>query len=121
MRPPHSELHAFALKVWGEHLDGAGAFADWLEERGDPRGVLLRRRWKRWRKERAEAAAADDAIEQAAAKPWVDLVRTVQQSGGEASITVRLDRRNTDDCDRAFRRYFREKFPESYPPLHDDA
>lgn len=27
---------------------GPGALADWLEDRGDPRGVLLRRRWKRY-------------------------------------------------------------------------
>lgn len=27
---------------------GPGVLADWLEENGDARGVLLRRRWKRW-------------------------------------------------------------------------
>ena len=29
-------------------LSLCGILADWLEERGDARGVLLRRRWKRW-------------------------------------------------------------------------
>lgn len=57
------EAERFARAVL-EDLDGAGAFADWLDE-NDPtpapylsgrpsmtRGAMLRRRWKAWQKER---------------------------------------------------------------------
>ena len=35
-------------------LSTAGILSDFLEDRGDARGVLLRRRWKRWQREREE-------------------------------------------------------------------
>lgn len=38
----------------------AGVLADYLEERGDARGVLLRRRWKRWESDRTIAAGKDE-------------------------------------------------------------
>lgn len=33
-----------------DDLSTAGILADYIEEQGDPRGVLLRRRWRRWQR-----------------------------------------------------------------------
>ena len=50
-----SDLSALVRMALADLGAGPGILADWLEERGDGRGVLLRRRWKRWRDDRDEA------------------------------------------------------------------
>jgi uncharacterized protein (TIGR02996 family) len=52
---PLQDLRAFLRTILAPGgLDSSpGVLADWLDERGDPRGVLLRKRWERWQKDHA--------------------------------------------------------------------
>jgi hypothetical protein len=48
-----SDLLALLRRILDDRdLAACGVLADYLEERGDARGVLLRRRWKRWGRKR---------------------------------------------------------------------
>lgn len=49
-----STLTALVRAALADLGAGPGVLADYLEERGDRRGVLLRRRWKRWQTEARE-------------------------------------------------------------------
>lgn len=105
-----SELESFAASVVG-NLDLAGAFADWLEERGDPRGVLLRRRWKRWLKERGERQDEAKAYELGLLTPLQQIVNEWQALGAEvqAEMHARVTP-NYEWPDAVFRDYVRRKF-----------
>jgi uncharacterized protein (TIGR02996 family) len=103
--------------------DGAGAFADFLDERGDPRAVLLRRRWRRWQKdrwaaaeleerERAEAAAAEERerAERATRWGWVKSLLRSWITGPRATLRARVAA-----VDATFVRYIRRKFASEAP------
>lgn len=94
----------------GGNLDAAGAFADWLEEQGDARGVLLRRQYARWK---AALAAADQT-------PLADLLRFIYDVGTlatayglrigdvwEVDLLVRWKKKAADS---SFRHYISRKF-----------
>ena len=51
-------LCSFALAVLAD-LSAAGAFADWLQDRDDPRAERLRARWRVWQADRRRAEALD--------------------------------------------------------------
>lgn len=104
-----SELACFVGGVLAD-LDGAGALADWLDEHDDPRGPLLRKRWKRWRTERGLAGAGDRAAEEAAAKPWREFLALVESLDGSGSVRVKINGGGEHKADESFRRYIRERF-----------
>jgi hypothetical protein len=92
--PPYlgAEGVGFVKSMWTGELNAAAIFADWLEERGDPRGVLLRRRWKRWQKQKEFEASP-------------------------AEVAKRRDEERASDpgdATRAFLKYLHEKFPREY-------
>lgn len=107
-----TELGAFAAAVL-DGLDGAGAMADFLEERGDPRAVLLRRRWRRWRKDREVAGRAEEREWAAQATRWgrvKALFRSLvapppKRAAGTAAV------------DATFRRYVARKFAAELPAV----
>jgi len=69
---PVGELEMLVAAALADLRD-AGTLADALEERGDPRGVLLRRRWKRWQKEWADTDAGLRLYEGSYAGRWAML------------------------------------------------
>jgi hypothetical protein len=113
-----SELPGIVAGVL-EDLDRAGALADYLDEHGDPRGVLLRRRWKRWRKERAAAVEMIRAEEERIGKPFLDLLTNLRKIPGATvevgGFTVRISRAIVDDKDDVFRGYIWERFAAEVP------
>lgn len=124
MTDHRTQLHlaSFASKVRFESLDLAGAFADWLEEHGDPRGVLLRRRWKMWLRERGKVQAEVDEVREKFGAMWKKL-KTWVASNPQMRLTTEgwVKHTGMSEADDSFRRYVIGKFPESSPPLHDDA
>jgi hypothetical protein len=108
-----SELDTFVAAVLDGDLDAAGALADWLDEHDDPRGVLLRRRWKRWQSDRRKAEAKDRVTEQVVSQPWIDLVEKLRAAGmdtAECKILV-SGQAYAGNCDLSFRGYIQERFP----------
>jgi uncharacterized protein (TIGR02996 family) len=108
-----SEFAAFVAALL-EDPDGAGAFADFLDERGDPRGILLRRRWRRWQKDRGAALAAEEQDRAQRATRWgriKSLFRSLVSPPKKRAVTAAVD--------ATFRKYIRRKFaselPESVP------
>ena len=110
--PAH--VAALARAVLAGEFDACGVLADYLEERGDPRGVLLRKRWKRWRAERAGAKMRDEWAERDAKEPWLRMMQRLRELGatvgGDVSVSVT---RYRDAVDSSLRRYVRERFPEA--------
>lgn len=102
--------------------DGAGAFADFLDERGDPRGVLLRRRWRRWQKDRWAAteleerdrAAAAAAEERDRATRWGRVKSLLRSWIGAAAWAAPRPAR-VAAVDATFVRYIRRKFASEKP------
>jgi uncharacterized protein (TIGR02996 family) len=111
------DVIAFLKAIQAGNFDAAGIFADWLEEHNDPRGKLLRRRWKRWQKERQQIDQNAFAQEQMTTAPWEKMLADLKAAGATIAgstvkATVSRDYRKPDD---SFRLYIREKFPqESY-------
>lgn len=60
MTLPNKEAVAFVTQILGGEYNAAGIFADWLDEHDDPRGKLLRRRWKRWAQQREAVGRPGD-------------------------------------------------------------
>lgn len=104
-----SEFAAFVAAVVKEP-DGAGAFADFLDERGDPRGLLLRRRWRRWQKDRWAALAAEQRERAELATRW-GFVKSLFRS----LVAPRRKRPSAAAVDATFRRYLRRKFASETP------
>jgi hypothetical protein len=49
-----TDLTAFLRRILDDRdLAACGVLADYLEERGDARGVRLRERWRKWERERS--------------------------------------------------------------------
>jgi hypothetical protein len=69
-------------------LAACGVLADYLEERGDARGVLLRRRWKRWQRERQEGEKKDESYQTQVAASVNAAFAALLRTGGTAEITV---------------------------------
>jgi hypothetical protein len=94
---------------------GPGVLADWLEENGDARGVLLRRRWKRWQREMA-AATKDDLRWTAQEESVYDRVirKVITFFGGTAILPPEKWGFRTNVI-RSFERYVRRRFPEAAP------
>jgi hypothetical protein len=104
-----TEFVAFVAAVVREP-DGAGAFADFLDDRGDPRGVLLRRRWRRWQKDRWAAQQAEERERAELATKWgfvKSLFRTL--------VAPRRKRPSAAAVDATFRKYVRKKFASETP------
>ena len=104
-----TEFAAFVAALI-EEPDGAGAFADFLDERGDPRGVLLRRRWRRWQKDRW-AVLADEQRERAARETRWGRVKSLFRS----LIAAPKKPSRTAALDATFVRYIRRKFATETP------
>lgn len=85
-------------------LSTSGILADYLEERGDLRGVMLRRRWKRWDRYRRE-------LEKSMEDERRDHLRW---HVGHRDADARCFR-----ADRDFHRYVRDRFPEVPRWTHD--
>lgn len=95
------------------NLDAAGALADWLDEQGDARGVLLRRQYAKWK---AAYAAADRT-------PLADLLKFTYDVGvlatayglsvGDVWEVDLLARWKKKAADQSFRFYISRKFKKS--------
>lgn len=97
------ELKALVAGVLAD-LDGAGALADALQEAGRNReAVLLRRRWKAWKTERAKAVREDEQYAEAVRRAMPDLQSDPLQRW--RAFTMRAD-----GADTRFRHYVRERF-----------
>ena len=107
-------LSSFARNVRFESLDLAGALADWLEERGDPRGDLLRRRWRMWVREREDARLLGVGARRRAKCSQARLAKLAVRFAG-CGWTKKTAAREVERADTSFRRYFCEMFPESSP------
>jgi uncharacterized protein (TIGR02996 family) len=104
-----AEFAAFVAALL-EHPDGAGAFADFLDERDDPRGVLLRRRWRRWQKDRWAALAAEEQDRAERATRWGRLKGLFRSLVGPTK-----KRATAAAVDATFLRYIRRKFASELP------
>jgi hypothetical protein len=109
------DLRALVTGVLAD-LDGAGALADWLAEHDREReAVLLRRRWKWWKRERQNALAPEDtAWIEAAIKPLNDLVDALRLLSPTAIVNfdarVELRAAGLENADESFRRYVQRRF-----------
>ena len=106
---------AFVRAIHAGNYDAAGPFADWLEEQDDPaarrRGVLLRRRWKRYQKEREAEIDRARARERAITEPLEATLAEFRNAGWEVSGgVVRATIRPTDEAALSFRRYVQRHF-----------
>jgi uncharacterized protein (TIGR02996 family) len=107
-----SDAASFVRAIHAGDFDAAGVFADWLDERGDKRGVLLRRRWKRWQKERGQAFAEANAKETAITAPWLKILDDFRKlSGTITAASVRAAVAPDTGPDFRFRRYVQKQFP----------
>jgi len=110
---PH-HVAALARAVLAGEYDACGVLADYLEERGEPRGVLLRKRWKRWQKERDGAEVRGEAAVRDANGPWGTFT-TIFRSWGTADddIAEAVASRLRDAACLSLTCYVRERFPEA--------
>jgi hypothetical protein len=93
-----SDLAALVAGVLVD-LDGAGALADALQEAGrEKEAVLLRRRWVRWKTERAKEVEVVASLVQS---PFREVLRGI----GEDLLA-----RSEGVCDHMFREYVRTRF-----------
>ncbi len=118
-----SDLDRFVRAVLLD-LDAAGALADYLDERDPPtapylsgkpslsRGELLRRRWKKWKKERARSVNGESNL--AGVRYRLYKSYRVAYPNRPASEALRdVDALLTDEIetiDAEFVRYIRRKF-----------
>lgn len=107
---------AFVAAILAGDLDAAGVLADWLEDRGDPRGVLLRRRWRRWRAERRHAAEDARRQREILEEPLRRLraaAEVMRRAGAEVTVAGEVSYSDNGAVlvDGRFRRYVRERFP----------
>lgn len=111
-----SNRTAFVNAILRGDLDAAGPFADWLDEHGEgSRGVLLRRRWKRWRKEREAAVAQMRREREEIVKPFRELIDRFRASGGtvrEYQYQVEVSDYPVQRADASFKAYVRKWFRE---------
>jgi uncharacterized protein (TIGR02996 family) len=105
---------SFVRAIHAGNFDAAGVFADWLEERGDKRGSLLRKRWKRWQNDRTQADEAARSLEASMTAPFRELLESwrrmpgVTVSGSHVAAHVAPDHAAAD---LSFRRYVQKQFP----------
>lgn len=105
---------ALARAVLAGDFDLCGVLADYLDEHGDPRGVLLRKRWKRWKTERDQGASRDKLEELAATEPWKQLADAMRTWGASGSYFVTaIVTRHREAVDLSLRRYVHDRFPEA--------
>jgi hypothetical protein len=110
--PTH--VATLARAVLAGDYDACGVLADYLEERGDPRGVLLRKRWKRWQKERDGAEARGEAAVRDEDGSWGEVVGLYRSAGTpDAYISHAVTSRLRDAADLSLCRYVARRFPES--------
>lgn len=111
-----AELTSFALAAHAD-LDRCGELADWLEERDDPRGRLLRLRWKRWRTERERGRLGDQSDERRITRPFGDVLERLHAAGvsvsGSVTAVVTWRREAADD---RMRGYLMERFAGVFGP-----
>jgi hypothetical protein len=106
-----TDLTALLRRILDDRdLAACGVLADYLEERGDARGVLLRRRWKRWGRERMEGEQKDEAYRTEVAASVNAAFAAVLRMGGTAEITVSTG--YAKEADISLCRYIRGRFPE---------
>lgn len=110
-----SDLESFLVAIIDRRdLDAAGPLADWLDEHGDPRGVLLRRRWKRWVTERAKGLAEIERERAALEAPWRKVIDDIGaipgMTVGSASVSVTVSDYAVQRLDAGFRDYVWRKF-----------
>lgn len=112
--PERDEAVAFVKAILDGDTSAAAVFADWLEEHGDKRAVLLRRRWKLWQKKIAEA----DKPERVLIRDWKRRVRAararslIDRTDEEILEMVKAHIRRS--ADYSFCKYVREKFHDEY-------
>lgn len=107
-----NEFNALVRAILEAGPDGAGALADWLDEHDDPRGKLLRKRWKNWQASRLKAMA--DAVKHAQeTEAWYrsQFPAPTPTMIVHAAITVSPSLRIVERIDAAMIRYIRERFP----------
>jgi len=90
----------------GDH-ECAAALADYLMERDDRRGHLLRARLVRWRRARAKALAARDEAIAPLAAHLNELAREVRRHGGSITWQVEETCYGAEREDALFRAYVR--------------
>lgn len=112
-----SELDAFVAACVNVDLAGAGAFADWLDDRSDPRGRLLRLRWKRWQTDRRKAELAVAHYRERIEKPIRDMIERARALGAalDATLRVTVSDATVRDVDEVFRAYIVNRFPTGAP------
>lgn len=98
-----------AILTRGE-LDACGPFADWLEEHGDPRGPLLRKRWRRWQAERGREMDARREAEERFDRPLRQLSAQINSLPGAACHAFTKIEWDAPQADRLLKRYVRERF-----------
>jgi uncharacterized protein (TIGR02996 family) len=107
-----TDAAGFVAAIRAGDFDAAGVFADWLQERGDPRGVLLRRRWRRWHRERTHEALVSGYLKGVVVGAARDVLAGLTRIPGTTihtgMVEVRVDLGSKAD-DR-FRRYVRDRF-----------
>lgn len=107
---------AFVRAIHAGNFDAAGVFADWLEEQPDPNApriaVLLRRRWKRYQKERQAEVDRARQRETEIVAPMRAALASLQAAGWtvEGSI-IRASVSPDDRAGLSFRRYIQKQFP----------
>ena len=110
--PAH--VAALARAALAGEFGACGVLADYLEERGDPRGVLLRRRWKRWQTEREGATNLDKIQKQLATEPWKQLVDAMRLWGAAGAYVIKtIVTRHREAVDLSLSRYVARRFPEA--------
>jgi uncharacterized protein (TIGR02996 family) len=109
---PLSDAIAFVSAIHAGNYDTAAVFADWLDEHGDGRGQLLRRRWKRWQKERIAGEGEDRRICRGIIDRWNNWIEELSGSG--ITVDAKTVVRYTTNADRAGTRfcwYLQKRFP----------
>jgi hypothetical protein len=110
------DVMAFVRKIQAGEFDAAAVFADWLEEQDDPvarnYGILLRRRWKRWQKEREKEIAEAKRKEREIVGPLMSAMRSLKASGFAVEVSVaKAVVAPTNLAGFRFRRYVQERWP----------
>lgn len=96
-------------------LRDAGQLSDYLEDHNDPRGVLLRRRWKRWQARRAKAEAEDLkwTLEERGGGYYTVIRKIITFFGGTFQ-EVQEKMGNRINVDRSFTKYIRRRFRDAF-------
>ena len=107
-----SDVIAFVSAIHAGNYSAAAVFADWLDEHGDRRGELLRRRWRRWQKEQTAGEVEDARARRGILDRWNDWTEELRAEGlkVEAKIAVNYTA-NAERAGARFRWYVQVRFP----------